>query len=153
MGSSHRVEIILLHQADILLHFFSRDRLATEFTMVVAIYAIEFNRHAIDQEFLSVKPYITEAYLATAGFHQIGIAVNQRKYQRVQHRGLCSPLLRFRNLLFQQSIIDIISLRILFSQYLIHIYFHRLSDGSPRRIMECSRHFPVSGIRLTIHIY
>ena len=94
MTGTDRVEIELLHQADISLHFLSGNRLTAEFAMIVTIDTIELHRHTIDQKLLILYLDVAESYLAAASLYTLAFRVQQAQHQSIQIWCLRSPLCR-----------------------------------------------------------
>ena len=67
MAGPDGIEVELLHQSEVRLHFSPRYALAAEFTMVMPVHAIKLDRHTVDKQLLILYLNIAETDPAAAG--------------------------------------------------------------------------------------
>ena len=102
MRVTHRIDIVLFHQADVLLHQFLTDSTSL-LRVFVPVDAFHQYRNTVDTETTVLYFRSTETYLATGYFGQPARSILQLKKQRIKIGMFCTPCFHCRKLLIRES--------------------------------------------------
>ena len=85
MGGSHCIDIMLLHQYEILLHLCNRAHISGFRIAVVTVHTTEFHRYIIDFHYTAFNNNLTEAHLIPNDFF------SGCQGKGIQLRSFCRP--------------------------------------------------------------
>ena len=98
VAGAHRVQVVALHQEDVLHHALHRHRLAMDGMDVVAVGPLQISKDIIDIEFVTLKLHLTEPLLEEGAFLQFSGLVIHGYLYGIKVRFFCTPQLGGRYL-------------------------------------------------------
>ncbi len=94
VGGAHRIEVELLHQADVGEHRFPREGLSRGVVVLVPVDSLDQHRAAVHEQLAPADLDLAEADPAAHRFAALALGVDQGDHDPVQVRGFRRPLAR-----------------------------------------------------------
>ena len=91
VAGAYGVDVILLHQFDVLHHAFAADHAARVGVELVAVHALKRHGLPIDKQLAAAHVHFAETHFLTNGFLHYAVHAHQLQGQRVQIRYFCRP--------------------------------------------------------------